>query len=171
MQQHLKKKRTENQCQTTKTTEKGVYGCAFLPTYREALCDRNFYIEEKDSGSESCTDSDGLLGIAEHTAHTTGDQVCNPHKARLNLSKSFFVFVYFILMMSMPVTVRLTWSPAAAQSRGSSCRVIPATRPSKSHCRHKVAVFHTALSPCEETRLRILLKRSWPFGHHHYALS
>lgn len=65
-----------------------------------------------------------------------------------------FFFVYFILMMSMPVTVRLTWSPAAAQSRGSSCRVIPATRPSKSHCRHKVAVFHTALSPCEETRLR-----------------
>lgn len=29
-------------------------------------------------------------------------------------------------MMSIPVTVRLTWSPAAAQSNGSSCRVIPA---------------------------------------------
>lgn len=28
-------------------------------------------------------------------------------------------------MMSMPVTVRLTWSPAAAQSRASSWRVIP----------------------------------------------
>lgn len=94
MQQHLKKKRTENHCQTTKTTEKGVYGCVFLPTYREALCDRNFYIEEKDSGSESCTDSDGLLGIAEHTAHTAGDQVCNPHKARLNLSKSFFCLLH-----------------------------------------------------------------------------
>lgn len=132
-------------------------GVCFFPTYRKALCDRNFYIEEKDSGSESCTDSDRLLGIAEHTAHTTGNQVCNPHKARLNLSKSFF-FVYFILMMSMPVTVRLTWSPAAAQSRGSSCRVIPATTQSTSHCRHKMAVFHTALSPCEETRLRILSK-------------
>lgn len=42
----------------------------FLPTYREALCDRNLYIEEKDSGSESCADFNGLLGIAEHTAHT-----------------------------------------------------------------------------------------------------
>ena len=30
------------------------------------------------------------------------------------------MFGYFILMMSMPVTVRLMWSPAAAQSRGSS---------------------------------------------------
>lgn len=34
--------------------------------------------------------------------------------------------IYLILMISMPVTVRLTWSPAAAQSRGSSCSVIPA---------------------------------------------
>lgn len=32
---------------------------------------------------------------------------------------------HLILMMSMPVTVRLTWSPAAAQSNGSSWRVIP----------------------------------------------
>lgn len=39
------------------------------------------------------------------------------------------IIFYFILMMSMPVSVRLTWSPAAAQSRASSCRVIPAEEP------------------------------------------
>jgi len=35
---------------------------------------------------------------------------------------------HFILIMSMPVTVRLTWSPAAAQSNASSWRVIPGER-------------------------------------------
>lgn len=60
--------------QNNKNISKGVHGSVFLPTYREALCDGNLYIEEKDSGSESCTDSNGLLGIAEHTAHTAGNQ-------------------------------------------------------------------------------------------------
>lgn len=35
---------------------------------------------------------------------------------------------HLIFMMSIPVTVRLTWSPAAAQSNGSSWRVTPAQR-------------------------------------------
>lgn len=55
----------------------------FLPTYREALCDRNLYIEEEDPGSESCADFDGLLGIAEHAAHTAGNQGRERHKAGL----------------------------------------------------------------------------------------
>lgn len=42
-----------------------VFGC----TYWEALCDGDLDIEEKDSCSESSTDSNGLLGITEHTAH------------------------------------------------------------------------------------------------------
>lgn len=42
-----------------------VFGC----TYWEALCDGDLDIKEEDSGSESSTDSNGLLGIAEHTAH------------------------------------------------------------------------------------------------------
>lgn len=48
-------------------------------------------------------------------------------------------------MISMPVTVRLTWSPAAAQSKGSSWRVIPATTP-MTHCHHKMALFDTTLT-------------------------
>lgn len=41
----------------------------FACTYWEALCDGNLNIEEKDSGFESSTDSNGLLGITEHTSH------------------------------------------------------------------------------------------------------
>lgn len=90
MQQHLKKKRAKKP-QNDKNNRKSVLG-VFLPAYREALCDRNLYIEEKDPGSESCADFNGLLGIAEHAAHTAGNEVCNPHKAGLNLTKSVVVF-------------------------------------------------------------------------------
>lgn len=62
--------------------------------------------------------------------------------------------------MSMPVTVRLTWSPAAAQSRGSSCRVIPATRLSGTHCRHEVALFDSISTPGGETGGRNLSRES-----------
>lgn len=72
MQQHLKKKRAIKPLQNDKNNKKSVLG-VFLPTYREALRDRNLYIEEKDPGSESCADFNGLLGIAEHAAHTAGN--------------------------------------------------------------------------------------------------
>lgn len=46
----------------------------FWDTYWKALCDGNLNIEEQDSGSESSTDSNRLLGITEHTADTVGKQ-------------------------------------------------------------------------------------------------
>lgn len=49
--------------------------CVFACTYWEALCDGDLNIEEKDSGSESSTDSNRLLGITEHTAHAERKQV------------------------------------------------------------------------------------------------
>lgn len=42
----------------------------FGRTYREALCDRDFNVEEEDSGSESSTGSNGLLWITEYAANT-----------------------------------------------------------------------------------------------------
>ena len=53
-----------------------VFGC----TYWEALCDGDLDIKEKNSGSESSTDSNGLLGIAEHTAHTVRKHVISQKK-------------------------------------------------------------------------------------------
>lgn len=47
------------------------------------------------------------------------------------------IFFYFILMMSIPVSVRLMWSPATAQSRASSCRVIPAEKPQDGSVTHQ----------------------------------
>lgn len=41
----------------------------------EALCDGDLDIEEKDSGSESSTDSNWLLRLTEHTAHTGRKQL------------------------------------------------------------------------------------------------
>lgn len=41
----------------------------------EALCDGDLDIEEKDSGSESSTDSNWLLRLTEHTAHIDLDDV------------------------------------------------------------------------------------------------
>lgn len=61
-------------------------------SYREALCDGNLYVEEKDSGSESCTDSNGLLGVADHAAHAAGNQTYHHHCARLNLSNNLALF-------------------------------------------------------------------------------
>lgn len=44
-------------------------------SYREALCDGDLDVEEKDLGSESSADSNRLLGITEHAAHTGGEQL------------------------------------------------------------------------------------------------
>lgn len=111
----------------------------FPPTYRESLRDGNLYVEEEDSGSEPRADPDGILGIAEDAAHAAGNQARHQHQATLNLTGGFGS-AHFILMMSMPVTVRLTWSPAAAQSKGSSWRVMPATRQGECHHRRKMAL-------------------------------
>lgn len=91
MQQHLKKKRAIKPLQKDKNHRRSVLGL-FLPTYRKALCDRNLYVEEEDPGSESCADFDGLLGIAEHAAHTAGNQVCNARKAGLTRTKGVVCF-------------------------------------------------------------------------------
>lgn len=48
--------------------ENGV--SVFACTHREALCDGNFNVKKKNSGSESSTGSNRLLGITEHTANT-----------------------------------------------------------------------------------------------------
>lgn len=42
----------------------------FASTYWEAFCDGDLNVEEEDSGPESSTDSNGLLRVTEHTAHT-----------------------------------------------------------------------------------------------------
>lgn len=114
-------------------------------TYWETLRDGDLNIEEEDSGSESGAHSNRLLGITEHTADTARKQlsliqpnihnpttqtslvkICKAKQAfQLILTQKWQKRVYLILMMSMPVTVRLTWSPAAAQSKASSCSVIP----------------------------------------------
>lgn len=44
------------------------------------------------------------------------------HLLKLRMTQTL---AYLILMISTPVKVRLTWSPAAAQSTASSCNVIP----------------------------------------------
>lgn len=49
--------------------------CVLACTYWKALCDGELDIEEKDSGSESSTDSNWLLGITEHTSHAGEKQV------------------------------------------------------------------------------------------------
>lgn len=49
-------------------------------THWEALCDGDLDIEEEDSGSESSADSDRLLRITEHTAHTGRKQLSENQK-------------------------------------------------------------------------------------------
>lgn len=106
-------------------------------SHREALRDGKFYIKEKNSCSESCAGSDGLFGITEYTSNARKKNmiiqnmisaqrkfpnqvlckviktlynhnitVYSKKRNAFNTSDSFHT--HFILMMSMPVTVRLT---------------------------------------------------------------
>lgn len=52
------------------THRQSLIVCELLFAYREALCDGDLDVEEKNSSPESSTGSNRLFGITEHTANT-----------------------------------------------------------------------------------------------------